>query len=86
MLAGVAGVPFVEPTRFQEACQMIDTVIKSEGDQEWKQAKARCFVSGVKKEVIEEFEILTEDVLLMSERSQYGPIIIADRKGGVITL
>lgn len=41
MLAGVAGVPSMQSTRFREACQEISALIASEGNSEYLKAESR---------------------------------------------
>jgi hypothetical protein len=65
MLAGVAGVPRSQPTRFLEACLIVKDTVESDGSSESQQAKARCFAQkNGGPMVIDKFETPFEDNIL----------------------
>jgi hypothetical protein len=82
MLAGVAGVPRSQPTRFLEACLIVKDTIESDASTESKQAKALCFVqTDGGPMVIDKFETPLEDNILLSDRVDmcgFSTIIVAD--------
>ena len=78
-LGGKAGLleDHCQPTRFEEACLLLQEVAEVEGGTDFNNAKARCFTDGDgTKKVTDDFNTPGEDNILLSERclSLSGPI------------
>jgi hypothetical protein len=84
MIAGEIGVERKEPTRFKEACLLLQEVIEADGAAEFDRPKIRCFTEndGTKK-VTDDFKTPEEVNILLSERimSMFGRVIIDSREG-----
>ncbi|TVY84824.1 hypothetical protein LSUE1_G002099 [Lachnellula suecica] len=84
MLAGELGLERKQPTRFFEASGMVRDVIRVFGNEEYQKSRSRCFIKGDgNKKVTDAFLTPYEDVVLLSERAQYGRIIIDDGSSGL---
>jgi hypothetical protein len=86
MVAGEFGVERNQPTRFEEACLLLQEVVEAEGAAEFDRAKTRCFTeSDDAKKVTDDFKTPDEDNILLSERimSMFGGAIIDDGEEGV---
>jgi hypothetical protein len=73
MMAGLNYPERLQPPRFLGAFGMLKDVIETEGAAEHEKAKSRCFVEdNSDKKVVNIFETLKEDNILLSEKSEDG--------------
>ncbi|TVY89568.1 hypothetical protein LAWI1_G004151 [Lachnellula willkommii] len=78
LLAGKTGLKRYQPPRFDEACLTVKEMIAEVGDEEYRKAKARSFITGDGgKKVTDPFHAPFEDVMPLSLRSMFSQIIIA---------
>lgn len=81
MLAGVLGLKRYQPTRFLEACVLVNELIEAEGDAEWNKANDRRFLSENKKHVTDNFKTPVEDTILLHDRQMFSRVMIHGEDG-----
>jgi hypothetical protein len=87
MVAGVLGLERHQPTRFKEACDMLEEIVDAGGSAEFDKAKGRCFIEGDgTKKVTDDFKTPFTDNILFSDRDMFSHIFIQDRDGGFTIL
>jgi hypothetical protein len=87
MLAGEMGLARHQPSGFNEACQLLEEVVKKEGNAEYEKANALCFVKhDDKTEVIDKFDVPFMDTILFSDRAKHSRMMIMDPDGKGMTI
>jgi hypothetical protein len=83
MLAGVLGLERHQPTRFEEACDVVKQIVESEGKIEYRKAKIQCFIIGDgNKKITDPFHTPPEDNFLFYQRPLFSRIVIVDGPPG----